>query len=108
MNKFKLKNAPKEKEKENEDILQQLASAVSPIFADVAPDSYNNMTAFETLAKDCRIGTNSNGKPFSGVTAVSDFCAHAHRDHNNLEGGCTVVLTLTKPENRQIGGTFFQ
>ena len=102
--KFKLsKEASEEKEKENEDILQQLATAVSPVYADVAPDSYNNMTAFEPEADDCRIGL-KHGKPFSGVTAVSDFCAHAHRDVNNMNAGCTVVLTLTKPENREIGG----
>ena len=103
INKFKLsKDATEEQESQIEQTLQQLSTMVSPVYADVAPDSYNNMTAFEEIADDCRIGL-KKGKPFSGVTAVSDFCAHAHRDVNNMNAGCTVVLTLTKPENRQIG-----
>ncbi len=48
----------------------------------------------------CRIGT-GNDRPYSGVTTVVDFCAHAHKDKSNMIGGCTAIITLTKPELRQ-------
>ena len=103
ISKFRLrKETPDEIVKANEHILQQLATIISPVVKNVAPESYDNMTAFENVADDCRIGL-KRGKPFSGVTAVSDFCAHGHRDNNDIDNGCTVVLTLTKPENHQIG-----
>jgi mannitol/fructose-specific phosphotransferase system IIA component (Ntr-type) len=31
--------------------------------------------------------------------AVSDFCAHYHRDKNNMISSCMVVVTLKKPED---------
>ena len=29
-----------------------------------------------------------------------DFSAHSHQDDSNMIGGCTAILTLTRPENR--------
>ena len=42
----------------------------------------------------------SHCRPYSGVTAVVDFCAHSHQDTNNILGGSTAILTFTRPENR--------
>ncbi len=82
-----------------------MATHLSPLYKQIAPDSHANQVAFDASAQSCRIGRNApeEGRPFSGVTAVSDFSAHAHRDDHNIMSGCTVIVTLTKPENRPFG-----
>ena len=98
-------------ENELEQVLGKMATGLSHTFKTVTPDCYKNMTACSELARDCRIGFNKNEfgdpkpseRPFSGVTCVTDFCAHSHRDTTNMVGGCTAVVTLTKPENRVPG-----
>ena len=46
---------------------------------------------YDSVANDCRLGTSPPGRPFSGVTAVLDYSTHAHKDVNNMLGGCTAV-----------------
>ena len=73
INKFKLDKSGFEKEQNLKSKLNLLSDIISPLYARVAPDSFNNMNEYSHIAKDCRIGDMQNFQPWSGVTAVSKF-----------------------------------
>ena len=69
-----------------------VADEMSFILERMAPDAFDNLTALSGQVANCRIGRRPDLKrPFSGVTGVVDFCAHAHHDKNNINAGCTMV-----------------
>ena len=66
-------------------------SILGPITKQLTPDCYDNLTHFEENGDRCRLG-NEPGKPFSSVSIVDDFCAHAHKDHRNFSFGMYSTL----------------
>ena len=101
VHKFKLKDDSAEEGLE--DICVEMTNTVGDVYRSLAPASHANMCLFEEVAGNCRIGDERTaGRPFSGITTVCDFCAHSHKDSNNMVGGATAIVTLLRPQDRDV------
>ena len=65
-----------------------------------APVAFHNLLKHAQKGKDCTIGSSST-KVFGGMTVVSDYTAHTHRDVSNLPEGAVGILSFKNPHKKE-------
>lgn len=85
---------PNIQESELAEVVNEVATSLASLYQRLAPEAYFNQVISGN--SDCRIGSGRE-KPFSGMTACLDFCAHTHKDRHNMDQGATLILTLKRP-----------
>ena len=92
--------ATSEANAELQSVLEEICTLTVPLQERLLFSSFQNMIAFENESS-CRIQSGQH-QPWTGVSCVSDFCAHSHTNVNNSRHGHTTVYTLTKPDATEV------
>ena len=97
--KFKLEDSDDNNQAALQETLENIGDLMAKTLKQCAPQAHLNMIKNCEIAKECRIGTLKEN-PFSGVTCVMDFSAHAHVDFRNEVDCATVGLTLKNSKSK--------
>ena len=74
------------------DLLPRLADIAGNCLKELAPDSFYNMFKHAQNAKDCQLGPET--QIFGGVTLVSDYVAHPHKDASDFPLGVIALFSF--------------
>ena len=74
------------------DLLPNLADIAGKRLQELAPDSFYNMFKHAENAKECQIGPQT--QIFGGVTLVSDYVAHPHKDAADFPLGVIALFSF--------------
>lgn len=83
--------------KTNDSVLANLSHHLADIAAncleELAPEAFDNMREHAEKAKECQLGNDTG--VFAGVTLVSDYVAHPHKDFNDFPKGVIGLFSFT-------------
>ena len=81
--------------------LSNIAADISSVnMQKYAPVAFQNLFKHAQKGTDCTIGSRST-KVFGGMTVVSDYAAHTHRDLSNLPEGAVGILSFKNPNKNE-------
>jgi len=93
--KFNLKSKPHGKDSDDPvmaNLSHQLADIAGKRMQELAPDAFHNMLKHAEDAKDCQLGPET--RVFGGVTLVSDYVAHPHKDAADFPLGVIALFSF--------------
>ena len=98
--KFNLWGKPVVSDPNLESLTNLLADIASHSMCKYAPLSFSNMLAHSKNAPSCCIGQQFPSI-FGGVTIVSDYTAHSHRDIFDYSSGAVAIFSFTNSEKKR-------
>ena len=72
--------------------MSHLSDIAGKLLQELAPDSFHNMFKHAENAKECQIGPET--QIFGGVTLVSDYVAHPHKDAADFPLGVIALFSF--------------